>query len=151
MIEMQSKDLYQGKRVVDGLWIKGTVFQLSQELNPFIMLTNMHGESYEVIKDTVRQSTGLPDKNLSTIFDGDILRLLYTDWPSKDDSDPRSLEEYLRDIATVGVVRWNDIYALYEFRYGPDLQYSGPLDPGTYGYREIIGNIWDNPDLLNKK
>ena len=95
---MQSKDQYRGKRVIDGLWIKGMIFQPSQKSNPSIMLTNRYGESYEVIEDTVRQSTGLLDRNLFTIFEGDILRLLYTDWPSKDDNDPRTLEEYLRDI-----------------------------------------------------
>ena len=145
---MQGKDQYRGKRVIDGLWIKGMVFQLSQKFNPSIMLADRYGESYEVIEDTVRQSTGLLDKNLFTIFEGDILRLLYTDWPSKDDNDPRTLEEYLRDIAIVGVVRWNDTYARYEFRYGPELQYSGSLEPGTHGYREVIGNIWDNKELL---
>lgn len=150
---MEEKDIYQAKRGDTKKWVTGNLFRTTKWANILVVTDEKNADTvyydqYAVLPDTVRQSTGLPDRKGNTIFDGDILLMLYTDWPSKNDDDPRTLEEYLRDIATVGVVRWNETFARYEFWYGPNLHYSGSLDPGTHGYRQIIGNIWDNKEPL---
>lgn len=95
------------------------------------------------------QFTGLKDKNNVEIYEGDICRILYTDWISKSDNDPRTLEQYLIDIASIGRVIYIDcgfVIDLGEDKYGYRIY--GSLDPGTHGYIEKIGNIHQNPELL---
>lgn len=95
---------------------------------------------YEIL-----QYTGLKDKNGVEIYEGDIVRILYTDWPSKDDTDPRTLEMYLRDIADVKIIEWrvHGFYASHAIG-----GYAESMEPGDHGFIEVIGNIYDNPELL---
>lgn len=98
----------------------------------------------------IDQFTGLKDRNDKDIYEGDIVRLLYTDWPSKPSEDPRSIDQYMIDIAGVYEV----VYELNEFcvkcknRYDED-NFNSIL-PGKHGYIEVIGNVNQNSNLLNK-
>jgi uncharacterized phage protein (TIGR01671 family) len=97
----------------------------------------------------LQQFTGLNDKNGTKIFDGDVVRILYTDWASKSNDDPRTLEEYLTDISKIGVVGFNDNaweLKMYSKKY--DDYFYNSISPGTHGRIEVIGNIHDNPELL---
>lgn len=79
----------------------------------------------------VNQYLEITDRNGQEIYEGDIVRVLYTDWPSKLESDPRTLQEYLNDLAKVKVVEWRDTF-----------------DVGPHGFVEVIGNIYENKDLI---
>jgi uncharacterized phage protein (TIGR01671 family) len=97
----------------------------------------------------VMQFTGLLDKNGKEIYEGDIVRILYTDWMSKSDADPRTLEQYKIDISRVGVVEYfYDRFNLYFPNRGGVT--TGSLSEGDHGEKEIIGNIYENPELLTK-
>ena len=91
--------------------------------------------------------TGMYDKNGKEIYENDIVRILYTDWTSKSDNDQRTLDEYLRDISKIGIIEWDKFYPQYWIHFIDKDNY-GSLNYGKYGYIEVIGNIFQNKDLL---
>ena len=91
---------------------------------------------YEVIPETVGQYTGLTDKNGRKIFEGDIIKIRL---------------DYIEDDETISKV--------YDFNGVLCVDYETPdynstalgflYGEGVYEF-EVIGNIHDNPELLNK-
>lgn len=97
----------------------------------------------EVVPETVGQYTGIDDKNSKGMYTGDVVRVLYTDWAGKLDSDPRTLEQYLIDKASVGVVSFEG--DRYGIKFSGDDSYNNQIYPGKHGFIEVIGNIHDSP------
>ncbi len=127
---MAREILFRGKRTDNGEWIEGTLYQIADDLNPFIMLKNRHAESHEVDANTVGQYTGLTDKNGKRIFEGDIAK--YT---NKDGT------------AVFYEVVWDNEFSALMFRLIGG--WSGVFMAGMNERVEVIGNIHDNPELLN--
>lgn len=129
------------------LWDPGRkVMTAGCELNGLLETTDKDFVKY--FKDAGMiwmQFTGLQDRNGGSIYEDDIVRILYTDWMSKDDRDPRSLEEYLISLSHIGQVIWDNDAAAYRlFIKGS----SWSIHPGTHGRIEIIGDIYQHPELL---
>ena len=103
----------------------------------------------DAVEPVLMQYTGLKDKNGKEIYEGDIVRILYTDWASKSQDDSRTLEQYLIDIAHVGSIVYKA--PTFEINFGigkyGDNDY-GSIKPGRHGYIEVIGNIYENPELI---
>lgn len=81
------------------------------------------------------QSTGLKDKNGKEIFDGDILAFETDD-----------------EVINVNVF-WDEEHALFMFeskKYNEQEPLAELVENNTYPF-EIIGNIYENPELLEDK
>ena len=125
--------LFRGKRTDNGEWVEG-YYSYSPEIDKHMITTSdlahPYGTNlgfYKVIPETVGQYTGLTDKNGRKIFEGDIVRCYYSDIsPFTDEIEPYAEEVLIDDIRRSQVIGWIDC--------ADEL--------------EIIGNIYDNPELL---
>ena len=129
--------LFRGKRTINGDWVYGDFVRGNERksLRDSIFVYDSETQSfndYEINPSTLGQYTGLTDKNGKRIFEGDIAKVLQ----GKD-----------KDIAYVGFE--NGAFMLYPK--------TGNIYERTlweYWYNdwdvEVIGNITDNPELLEK-
>ena len=141
---MYREILFRGKRLYDGEWVEGYLFDdgMSDNKRLFVgglVITDYVGtadDQYEVGLDfceveaeTVGQYTGLCDKNCKKIFDGDIVRH-YNNL-----TDPTKYE--------VGKVFWDKKRTCFRRTSNP----SSVFMNFDCCY-EVVGTIHDNPELL---
>lgn len=121
--------LFRGKRIDNGKWVQGYLYRLSEKLNPFILLKSEKGASYEVDAKTVGQYTGMVDKNGTKIFEGDICN-----FSSRSDIDNYGVVVYDADETEFGIDYGSTYLGLGRHYHSRDV--------------EVIGNIYDNPNLI---
>lgn len=111
-------------------WVYGGIFPQNGD-GDFAIIYQQEPtvEKYPVYADTVGQYTGMKDKNGKRIFEGDII----------DFSDRSYSDGY-------GVVRYDAEGTEFEFVY--DDLYEGLGRCYYLEDVEVIGNIYDNPELL---
>ncbi len=124
--------LFRAKRIDNGEWIEGLPsYDINGNLTEFEVYRGFANcEIADVDSETVCQWTGLTDKNNRKIFEGDICKI---------HSGPIDEEDGCFS------VEWDEGDARFAL-YGEGLT----VDFGNYhGHEcEVIGNIFDNPDLL---
>ena len=142
--------LFRGKRTDCGEWVEGDLIQAfrgNQLSACSIMPHTPTAYCWRVDPETVGQYTGLTDKNGVRIFEGDILRGF--EYPFRSNSDGEF--NYFAEIV------WFDdssAFGIYTFK-NPKSNVRG-ISEGNTDYLEyfnvdkweIIGNIHDNPELL---
>lgn len=129
--------LFRGKRIDNGEWVEGYYspvrLPIVGEIGHFI---NENGyRAIEVKKETVSEFTGLKDKNGKNIFEGDIIAI-----------DEDSIYYHTAS----GIVR--TYKGMWVSFYLPDA-HGGDCYDEIYrinSEREVIGNIFDNPELLEE-
>ena len=140
---------FRGKRIDDGKWVYGDLLQTNeggvcigvhgQYIDDGMHFNDFYDETPYIDEDTLGQFTRLLDKNSKEIYEGDIITLK---------------GNYPR------VVLWDKMsWALMPTEYYHDEVFwvMNLQHPGLDWWEEfadefeIIGNIHDNPELLNEK
>lgn len=132
--------LFRGRRIDGGEWLYGHyVHQYGADMIylPDGVDREYGFDYYHIDKETVGQYTGLMDRNGKKIFEGDIIKR----------TERGTVFEVGFDYGAFGTVErypktlhfTDDVFAFSDDSYGimPERDY------------EIIGNIHDNPELLN--
>ena len=124
--------LFRGKRTDNSEWVYGDLIQNIDCLKIREQEKSIKkiAKSYEVDPETVGQFTGLLDKNGKKIFEGDIV-----------------LGLFLFDMSINAVVKFRDGAFGLEWRRGEIIEFNAFTSLCNITY-EIIGNIYDNPELL---
>ena len=120
---MSREILFRGKRQYNGEWIYGDLQHNGKNIPKWV-------EGEEIIPETVGQFTGLTDKNGTMIFEGDIVKVK---------------TEYVDE--TVYLVAYRDCG--FKLIYRPSNGVVN-LTNNKSRYIEVIGNIHDNPELMEK-
>lgn len=125
--------LFRGKRLDKGEWVDGCLYYFHYESNPeesvraFIFLIDdeiCNENEFEVDFETVSQYTGKDDRNGKHIFDGDVVKEI--------------------EHGITFLIEWSDeslCYFIKTLKGGRDYL----CDIWDC---EVIGNRWDNPELL---
>ena len=120
--------LFRGKDIDSGLWCYGDMAH-DREGNPYIRFWAHNGYLVrEVMPETVGQFTGFVDKNKKRIFEDDILASTYEE------------ENVVHEL----VLWYNNGWHIRWKQTEPDVIWQQDMDR----YSEVVGNIWDNPELL---
>nr|DAE90837.1 MAG TPA: YopX protein [Caudoviricetes sp.] len=145
---MQDRYLFRGKRIDNGEWVHGYLFDDGFENGRVfiggIVIEKYNGTAcddwnvtginfYEIDPNTICQCTGLKDKNGRVIWENDIAS--YSDLIT-------------RDKKTI-CIEWNKMQASFvrKYRSPMGLQYLY-LDEYIASRMEVIGNTFDSPELL---
>lgn len=142
--------LFRGKRIDNGEWVCGYYICKQDPLLPGIdtnVIVTFDENSMSVWNKvdpaTVGQDTGLTDKNGKKIFEGDIVRYIY---------EPG---EGFWNVNQLSVVVWehtgfrlDGIIGTNKFALLTGWLVSVPCNKNFF---EVIGNVHDTPDLLEKK
>ena len=128
--------LFKAKRIDNGEWVQGAVFfddtDATTIFNQHIGDGSLQG--FEVNPSTICQCTGLKDQNGKKIWENDILMA--------------HLDESYPEDATYETVEWGVAGWVTHEANSIDRQY---LDEFDLEHFEVVGNIFDNPELLQEK
>lgn len=122
--------LFRGKRTDNGEWETGSLVIIRDGCSDkeVFIADKMTGYHTPVIPETVSQFTGLTDKNGRKIFEGDIVesggRIWLVEYSNK-------YGQFMMTTYTEKGISWSRSFDLIP----PD-------------WCEVIGNIYDNPELL---
>lgn len=124
---------FRGKRVDDGEWVYGDYYDESHLHSETVIIIIPKDKTlgHKVDPSTVGQYTGLKDKNGKEIYDGDVMKecdfLYLVEW--------RNITIWLKPLD-----KWS-----VEHEARPIA-----MNMGSGILREVIGNKWDNPELLKE-
>lgn len=131
--------LFRGKRKGNGKWVYGYLYVRKDgeyEISHYDEEFDFERFTYDVFPETVEQYTGIVDDNGEKIFDGDILKVVNS--------------KYKKTYITRVHIYFN---TLCVNAYGKNYEYvpigfANELWNDESYKVEIIGNIYDNPELL---
>lgn len=130
---MNDRYLFRAKRIDNGEWVEG--YYVLIDVYHYIYTGNLYNgglyvvaERFEIDIDTLCPCTGLKDKNGNLVWENDVVRIKYDD-----------------DFSVVGWIKYSNCGVRYNFVFGTEIY--GIDDSCDI---EVIGNIFDNPELINE-
>ncbi|ASZ03902.1 MULTISPECIES: YopX family protein [Bacillus] len=140
---------------INGEWYYGNLSIIKQRIksmgiDPGSYISNKAGVpfAYSVRPETVGQYTGLKDKNGREIYEGDILKRTVTVVMYGSGKPPKDIDEYLE-------VEYREDYAGFYIGERPLFAYVDNTRDVDTGCRcskaEVIGNIYEDPELIESK
>ena len=136
--------LFKAKEVDSGEWVEGYLVRIDEETcfiaseyDILAAYTDNRG-TYDgwmsaIDQETICQYTGLTDKNGNKIWENDVVRY----------------EDDLSNMLKEDLIVWNETHAaftrLHKSKMGLQYLY---IDEFIASNSEVIGNIFDNPELL---
>lgn len=130
--------LFRGKTKIGGFWFKGAYVPENKIIigyfevgghDPNEDLTDCKSVIRKVLPETVGQYTGLTDKNGKRIFEGDIVEYDNVNYE----------------------IKYIEGFAAFDLRSVDNMNYAPRITTNTVPRMIVIGNIHDNPELLNKE
>lgn len=115
-------------------WVYGGIFKGDGDYS--VIYTYDPIDKYPVYSDTVGQYTGVDDKNGKKLFEGDVVKFI-----SEDSVEIHALCVYDVDLLQFA---FETKFSYYTFS-----DIVSRYDQGLAEKFEIIGNIFDNPELVN--
>ena len=140
---MEDRYLFKAKRLDNGEWVTGSL--ITCEDGTYKIATSyFNGDTniailicdYEVDRDTICQCTGLKDKNGKLIWENDIVAY----W------DTYSTENGRAEAGCIGKVFWDNETMSFVVTNRLSAESYEVLDECS-----VIGNIFDNPELLESE
>ena len=138
--------LFRGKRKDNREWVYGYVYRIWERVYILWGMTNDVPNMIEVDPETVGQYTGLTDKNGKKIFEGDVVKaVIVRDLGGGTEKREETGIIGYDKIGMIGLIEkyagtipvWSDLFQ--------ELTLSGCINDFWF---EVIGNIHDNPELL---
>lgn len=148
--------LFRGKRADNGDWHEGEDI-MRNTIRGKVCLAKIGEDWISVDPKTVGQYTGLTDKNGKKIFEGDIFKFDDEVWEISYTSCGTEYDSFA--VENYGVVGFDEDMARFDFiKYKfnensveADLHENHNIDFSEFVIElEVIGNIYDNPELIGR-
>lgn len=126
---MSRENLFRAKKIDSGEWIEGYLFRCWQKAYILWGMINDVPDMKEIDPETIGEHTGLTDKD-GKKFEGDIFQA----------SDGEYMQRY--------IIAWDEYSLEWSAQCIGDPDGTLPLSEFRAGEIDVIGNIFDNPELL---
>ena len=141
--------LFKAKRADNGEWVTGYYIKSLVEGSVYGYIRESRaGTDIKIMLNTLCQYTGLTDKNGNKIWENDVVKVWWKQRTLKEDFEPKRYKAVVEFGNPNSLYSWGwQLRFLEDFPFNVDILLWIDMDE-TGAYCEVIGNIFDNKELL---